>query len=74
MTTPTMMPAAAVVAATGNTPRPPDARAPASRRGVSAVSRFRKLMAMARTIAQKTERNVVKPCIISTTIDAIDAK
>ena len=73
-TTPTMMPAVAVVAATDSTPRPPASSAPASRRGPSAVSGRRKLRPTASTVAQKTARNAVMPAAISPAITIRDRK
>ena len=51
VTTPTMMPAVAHVAATERTPVDPPSRAFPRRLGISAVSRRRKLRATARTVA-----------------------
>ena len=51
VTVPTMMPAVAVVAATGRTLRPPVYSARRSRRGVSALARSTKLRTNAITIA-----------------------
>ncbi|MNC86218.1 hypothetical protein D3C83_18580 [compost metagenome] len=65
---PTMMPAVAVVAATGRTPRPPAASARASRRGHSAAAGLRKLSPTASSIAIETARKAVSPRTISSTM------
>src|SRR5262245_17113288 len=62
VTTPTMIPATAVVASTGNTSMPPAITASARRRGISHSSRRpRKLNPTAATVAQNTARNGLKP-------------
>jgi hypothetical protein len=74
VTTPTIIPAVAVVATTGSTARAPDASARARRDGPNAVSRRRKLAATASTVAQNTARNAVTPLIIRTTIATSDPR
>ena len=62
VTTPTMMPATAVVASTGSTSSPPATSAPPSRRGPSRSSgRPNTLSATAAIVAQNTARNGDKP-------------
>ena len=68
VTTPTMMPAVAVVAATDSTLLPPSSSAASSRRGMSADSERTKLRPMAHSVAKKTARNGVMPDTSSTTI------
>src|SRR5258706_9098402 len=61
VTTPTIMPAVAVVAATDSTPLPPVSSAAMSFRGHSAVSGRTKLNATASPVAQNTALNAVMP-------------
>ena len=74
VTTPTMMPAVAVVAATPRMSRPPDRSAMTRRDGVSAVSRRRKLSATARSVAQNTALNADIPTTMKTAIATSDVK
>ena len=74
VTTPTMMPAVAVVAQTPSTPVAPLLRASASRRGVNAVSLRRKLSATASVVAQNTARNADMPATMNTPIATSDVK
>ena len=67
-TTPTMMPAVAVVTVTASTARPPVSSAATRRFGLSAASRRTKLSAMASIVARNTARNGVIPDRSSTTI------
>ena len=68
VTTPTMMPAVAVVAVTASTARPPVSSAVTSRFGQSAVSRRAKLSTTASIVARNTARNGVIPDNSSATI------
>ena len=62
VTTPTMMPAVAVVAATPSTPAAPGSQRREQPRAASArVSRRTKLSATARSVAQNTARNADMP-------------
>jgi hypothetical protein len=67
-TTATMMPAAAVVAAIGSTPRAPATSAFQASRGPIQSRRSRKLSAKATTVAMSTDRNAEKPTASRMTI------
>ena len=68
VTTPTMTPAVAVVAATASTARPPVSSAVTRRAGRNAVSRRTKLRTMASIVARNTARNGVMPDTSSRTM------
>src|SRR3954462_7183504 len=74
VTTPTMTPAAAQVAATVSTPGVPASIAEIKRFGPIAVSRRKKLTRNAVTVAQNTLTVGEKPMIMKTTIDTSDMK
>src|SRR4051812_38749241 len=74
VTTPTMMPAAAQVAATVSTPVVPASIAETRRFGPMAVSRRKKLTRNAVTVAQNTLTDGEKPMIMKTTIETSDRK
>src|SRR5258706_7056548 len=72
VTTPTMMPADAQVAATFSTPVVPASIACTKRRGIIADSRRKKLTTNAVTVAQKTLTVGEKPITMKTTIEMSD--
>ena len=74
VTTPTMMPAVAVVAITGRMLNPPSCNACPSFRGTRAVSFRTKLRANARTVAQNTARNADIPNAMKTAMATSDVK
>ena len=74
VTTPTMMPAEAQVAATLSTPVVPASIAWMNRRGIIAESRSRKLTTKAVTVAQNTASVGEKPISMKITIDSSDRK
>ncbi len=75
VTTPTMMPATAVVASTGSTSSPPATSAPPSLRGPSRSSgRPNTLNATAAIVAQNTARNGDNPIAIRTATRTSDRK
>src|SRR5438128_3724151 len=74
VTTPTMMPAVAVVAAIDSTPLPPASSARTSFPGQSAVSGWTKLNATAKHVAQNTALNAVMPSTMKPAIATSELK
>src|SRR5881394_703417 len=74
VTTPTMIPAAAHVAATLSTPVVPASIAAMNRFGYIADSRRKKLTTKAVTVAQKTLTVGEKPITMKTTMETSDRK